>query len=429
LRNLATSVAIVSTFGILLFCLAHFILLLSVDEAYGLAGLPFIASAHIYELLERREGKRQFSHPQPPRRSIYTLRRFALPWKVTVAYGFLIFIGIVLVGVALAILLETILEPLTGKPVANGLGIAVVTIIQFFALFFVGRWIGSRCARYGVWAALAVVLPKDIRNTLVDLATEEAQRIAIQRRRSGEYVSSSISHRLHLRWPIRRGMEDPGLAPWMEGIRSNPTDPDAYLARASYYSVHRRHGDAIRDLTSAIRLSSDRHDLYFIRGSEYAKLADSSKASADFNQAVGLLTTAIDRNPEDTSLLTTRGAAYQGMGAYDRAIADFTEAIGKNPNDHGAYRRRGQTNAWRGDFNRAIEDLNEAIRLAPSDTLGIDRSLAYRLRGEVYSRLSRISGGYWATFFRRPAREYRKRAIADYNQATQILRAARSHRV
>jgi tetratricopeptide (TPR) repeat protein len=88
-------------------------------------------------------------------------------------------------------------------------------------------------------------------------------------------------------------------------------------------------------------------------------------AQKNYDEAVRLLTKAVERHPSNTFALWGRGAAYYSLGEFDKAIVDYDDAIQIDPTFGLAVQGRGA--AWhdKGEFEKALDDFDEAIRFDP----------------------------------------------------------------
>lgn len=91
-------------------------------------------------------------------------------------------------------------------------------------------------------------------------------------------------------------------------------------------------------------------------GDALLKNRDSDGALAAFNKA-------LEADPDNTSVLNSRGLAYSNKGDEDHALADFDLAIQKRPNYGAPYNNRGLIYMRRGDLQRAYDEFNLALSL------------------------------------------------------------------
>jgi tetratricopeptide (TPR) repeat protein len=110
--------------------------------------------------------------------------------------------------------------------------------------------------------------------------------------------------------------------------------------------------EAIRDLTTAIRLAPRLAKLYSRRG-EYIAIPFIKEAIADFNKAISL-------DPGYAVAWNNRGEVYKLIAKRDAAIRDFTEAIRLAPRyvhaKYNPYEQRAQLKEEKGDEKGAAAD-------------------------------------------------------------------------
>jgi hypothetical protein len=140
----------------------------SVPPAAALGALPITAFPKIAEFLERQEGRKNVAAGKGT--PVYDFREFQIAWPLMVLYGCLILTGV-----------STVVAGLTGAAgIAEALsyGITETSLIQQYfeenvalwllgfsadflvglpVMYFLGRWIGTRCAYRGVVAVVLIV--------------------------------------------------------------------------------------------------------------------------------------------------------------------------------------------------------------------------------------------------------------------------------
>ncbi len=130
-------------------------------------------------------------------------------------------------------------------------------------------------------------------------------------------------------------------------------------------------GQAVADLTEAIRLAPGNASAYAGRGRARLGLRDLDGAISDYSEALA-------RSANSAPFHIGRGHARLVKGDADLAIADFTEAIRLNPKSASAFNRRGLAYRRKGDLARAIDDYTAAIVINPI------YALAYNNRGYAH---------------------------------------------
>jgi len=201
--------------------------------AAALAALPISAFTKIAEFLEQQESKKGLAAGK--RRPMYDFRGFQIAWPLMVLYGTIVLMAIMF---AVSYYMGWAYAQLS---LEQGLELAPFTTVPawILAAYFIGYWIGTRCADRGVVAILLIglltaigiempvakpsdfltqgafniviftgpallgywrgrrqrwskylhyllgVLPSDTRNTVVEMTFEEAQKVVSTAGRSG----------------------------------------------------------------------------------------------------------------------------------------------------------------------------------------------------------------------------------------------------
>lgn len=114
-----------------------------------------------------------------------------------------------------------------------------------------------------------------------------------------------------------------------------------------------------------------------------------------------LFSDAIDKNPDQGMLYSTRGNDYLTNKQFSNAIIDFNEAIKLMPNFADAYHNRGVSRYNMNDKTGAIEDYTKVIALQPKNPNGYySRGLAFYDIGnnikaiEDYSKVIELADNY-----------------------------------
>ncbi len=116
--------------------------------------------------------------------------------------------------------------------------------------------------------------------------------------------------------------------------------------------------------------------------------------AGNVEQAIELISKAIELGPPDVRYFNDRGVAFRRAGKLDRAIEDYTAALAIDPDFVGALNNRALAYAESGQYDKAIADFDDALRgSGPKGTI-------YTNRGLAHARMGRY-----------------KEAIADFRQA------------
>jgi tetratricopeptide (TPR) repeat protein len=152
-----------------------------------------------------------------------------------------------------------------------------------------------------------------------------------------------------------------------------------YALRGETYRLLGQNAEAVRDLTTAIRLSP--HRIYYhsrglalkasgrlAEAAEDFRIAEGEKGNIDsWYQDPGLaeIEQRLKNNPADAGALYQRGLTWLRSREYDRALVDFTRAISLQPSRPEYYWSRSTAYAENGDNDGALSDCNELLRLDP----------------------------------------------------------------
>ena len=167
----------------------------------------------------------------------------------------------------------------------------------------------------------------------------------------------------------------------------------AWYVRALAYSKEGDYGCAIQDFTNAIANGLEATflpDCYYNRGRCLYMKRSIGQAISDLSEAVRL-------DVKHARAYMTRGLAWQLMREFANAISDFSLAIHSDPNLADAYHNRGNALVYLGSFRKAIADFSKAIDIEP------DIADSYTSRAVAWKRKGRYS-----------------KALADYERALGI---------
>jgi hypothetical protein len=173
MKNLGISFGLSFAASAAFFCILYFLMKLEEHAAYSIAGLPLIASGHLCEVLERREGKRETANPIEGRlTNIYSYEKFFFAWPLTAVYGTIILLAFAeFLGGVSGILLSIFGDERSTDGVPKTI-FAFLLPITVIAGYLVGRWIGSRSRRGGVVAIflvapLSAILDKTVESMMI----------------------------------------------------------------------------------------------------------------------------------------------------------------------------------------------------------------------------------------------------------------------
>ena len=92
-------------------------------------------------------------------------------------------------------------------------------------------------------------------------------------------------------------------------------------------------------------------------------IGDSLLRKRDHDGALALFNKALELDPDNATVLNSRGLAYSGKGDEERALADYDLALQKRPNFPSPYNNRGLIFLRRGELQRAYDEINIALSL------------------------------------------------------------------
>jgi tetratricopeptide (TPR) repeat protein len=130
-------------------------------------------------------------------------------------------------------------------------------------------------------------------------------------------------------------------------------NPQSYVDRALLRIARGDQRGAIADLTQALTLTPEDTKLLTLRGAAYATQGKLQDAITDFNQALNL-------DPKLPETLIQRGSVYNQLGEYQQALQDFDQAIALDQENGLAHSNRGVTLFQLGRRQEAIQSLETA---------------------------------------------------------------------
>jgi tetratricopeptide (TPR) repeat protein len=120
---------------------------------------------------------------------------------------------------------------------------------------------------------------------------------------------------------------------------------------------------------------------YLNRGQAYRTVGDSTRARADFAEAIRLFDAQTDASKLDASYFEQRAMAHHAIGDSASAISDYSSAIGREPADA----NRGILLSTKQDkYREAVADFSKALELVP------DHVDVLLLRANAYLSVSEI---------------------------------------
>jgi|GraSoiStandDraft_4_1057263.scaffolds.fasta_scaffold21904_3 tetratricopeptide (TPR) repeat protein len=92
-------------------------------------------------------------------------------------------------------------------------------------------------------------------------------------------------------------------------------------------------------------------------------IGDSLLKKRDYEGAIPSLNKALELDPDNATVLNSRGLAYFNKGDEEHALADFDLALQRRPNFASPYNNRGLIFMRRGELARAYDEFNIALSL------------------------------------------------------------------
>lgn len=154
--------------------------------------------------------------------------------------------------------------------------------------------------------------------------------------------------------------------------------------------------------------------------------------SGKTDKALGILSQAVQANPQNTFVLNQRGVIYAWQGKHSEAERDYREALKLDPRDVFAWNGLGIVLHNQKKFEAAIEAYNQGIELEPTEpAFYYNRGNSQRALGRPQQALTDYSYSLqlknpepWVVYATRGnvrlALKDRKGALEDYNQALQL---------
>jgi tetratricopeptide (TPR) repeat protein len=92
-------------------------------------------------------------------------------------------------------------------------------------------------------------------------------------------------------------------------------------------------------------------------------IGDSLLKKRDYDGALVVLNKALELDPDNATVLNSRGLAYGNKGDDERALADYDLALQRRPNYPAPFNNRGLIYLRRGELQRAYDEFNIALSL------------------------------------------------------------------
>ncbi len=140
---------------------------------------------------------------------------------------------------------------------------------------------------------------------------------------------------------------------------SNPSDSPLVALEKARILIDRGQADeAVPLISRAIDSLPQDAQARYLRGVAYENLNLEAKALEDYSECLKL-------NPERTDALNNKAVVLARMERFEEAAAEFTKLLQLNPQDALAFRNRGLCRFDQQQYDLALADYNQAIELAP----------------------------------------------------------------
>ncbi len=215
----------------------------------------------------------------------------------------------------------------------------------------------------------------------------EIERIITEMKRAEEYLDDL--GRLYIggtkEYPdLYRKLRDAGLVFLDEFLLHNDKfelddedmDAQQFFLRGISNAKKRGMDNAIRDISTALKLRPDIAFFYYYRALVYERKSDLNKAFADYSKAIEI-------DPEYYEAICNRGILLAFADQCGEALEDFNHAIEVRPDIPNAYANRGDLYADMEEYELSVEDYTMAIALDP------DAASLYNNRGISYYNLGK----------------------------------------
>lgn len=155
------------------------------------------------------------------------------------------------------------------------------------------------------------------------------------------------------------GQVDEALKSFDAALQLNPDDPWTLRAKAKAFASQNKHDEAIPLLQHLIGIDPSPAD--------YSELFESLQATQKFEEALDVLDKgaqlALERNPNDTTIMVMRGQVLNAVGRYDDAIAVLEQSLAINPDLEAAHTELGSALLEKEKYDEALLELDHALTL------------------------------------------------------------------
>lgn len=161
---------------------------------------------------------------------------------------------------------------------------------------------------------------------------------------------------------VEEGDYDRGLEYLQKEVAEHKSNGYAYLWIGRTYYQQKKYGQALEDITKAIKhLGKDDEKLaiaYYHRALTYRELGVKDKMLED-------LAASIKYDPEEPASYQVRGNYYLCNEEFDLAETDFNQVISLSPSEISGYIGLGHIAYFRKEYDKAVEKYSYALKLDP----------------------------------------------------------------
>ncbi|MGD8453214.1 MAG: tetratricopeptide repeat protein [Phycisphaerae bacterium] len=212
---------------------------------------------------------------------------------------------------------------------------------------------------------------------------------------------------------FHKGRYAEALAKFDEALAIEPDSVTLLMNRAEALRHLKRHAEAVACMEEALHLEPGNWKIHFHVGRAYEDLPDEKKSADHYRQAerlnpdpaealcvrakladdpqqaVELLTQALDLKPSDTAFLTDRAWRYYALGEHDAMLMDVQQLAGAHPNWAFVQALRGLALFNLGRYAEAERAYSRAIELDPEwPTVWTNRSACRAMTGRFAEALA-----------------------------------------
>jgi tetratricopeptide (TPR) repeat protein len=163
------------------------------------------------------------------------------------------------------------------------------------------------------------------------------------------------------------GRTDQAYRVFSELIKKYPADVSFYFSRANLLYMKGDKDGAKSDLDKAVLQNPTSFEVYLKRGLFLRVTGQKDMAIIDLKKAISLLTTYLDKNPENMALLSLRPEILEQIGDLDGALADYEKYLTLMPMNYKALKQKARIEFSRKQWQESHETLTLLIENYPPE--------------------------------------------------------------